>query len=344
MAKPRPSAGIGNGSVLIPRSASLRAISANALSLCLRPLRTVATTARFALVKGIPHGMPSCKLGRSAASGFLRIDMDMYKIHVSGTCSRRRHGGFENNFVALPATDEGQDVLHDDPRFVKILRAQSGISNLHGRFAGERALSKIRLISSSLASPPSLLEVLFDCGILIVVYDTPIRRVSISRANSAKSSIPLRPSGNSFKNDFHSWTHTNIYHNPHTILLRTRRLRPLCPSHFAMERGLAMIQPGLRSDKSMPSPTQKTSARIGTSYQSNDEQHQDRPDSGGNDLIYGPGADVDAQAREQPTPDKRADDSNSDVTDDTKAPAGYQLPSHPTCDEAHHQYDDQTFA
>jgi hypothetical protein len=92
------------------------------------------------------------------------------------------------------------------------------------------------------------------------------------------------------------------------------------------------------------SPTQKSAAWIAASYQSNDEQYQDRPNSSGDDLIDDPGPNMDSQVREYPTSDKRAHDSNGDVTDETEAPAGYDFPSQPTCNEANQQYDYQTFA
>jgi hypothetical protein len=46
------------------------------------------------------------------------------------------------------------------------------------------------------------------------------------------------------------------------------------------------------------SPTQKSPAWIAASYQSNDEQYQDRPNCSGDDLIDDPCPDVDTQARE----------------------------------------------
>src|SRR5258708_1008805 len=45
-------------------------------------------------------------------------------------------------------------------------------------------------------------------------------------------------------------------------------------------------------------PTQKSAAWIAASYQSNDEQYQDRPNSSGDDLIDDPGPNMDSQVRE----------------------------------------------
>jgi len=94
----------------------------------------------------------------------------------------------------------------------------------------------------------------------------------------------------------------------------------------------------------LQSPTQESPAWIAAAYQSNEEQHQDRSNSSGDDLIDDPGPDVDAQPREQPAPDQRAHYSNGDVTDETEAAAGYDLPRQPSCNQADQQYHDQTFA
>jgi hypothetical protein len=50
-----------------------------------------------------------------AASCLNRADVDMKKIHMRGTWLRCRQGGFENNFISIPTTDQSQDVLHDGP-------------------------------------------------------------------------------------------------------------------------------------------------------------------------------------------------------------------------------------
>jgi hypothetical protein len=39
----------------------------------------------------------------------------MKKIHMRGTWLRGRQGGFENNFISIPTTDQSQDVVHDEP-------------------------------------------------------------------------------------------------------------------------------------------------------------------------------------------------------------------------------------
>ena len=93
----------------------------------------------------------------------------------------------------------------------------------------------------------------------------------------------------------------------------------------------------------MRSPTPpKPSTR--TSYQSDDEQDENRSYRGDEGLIDKAGSDVDPQPREQPAANESAYDSNGDIADETEAPAGHYLSRQPSRNEANQQDDEQVFA
>jgi hypothetical protein len=53
---------------------------------------------------------------------------------------------------------------------------------------------------------------------------------------------------------------------------------------------------------------------------------------------------MDTELREQPTPDKRANDPDSDIGDEAEASPSYDLPCQPSRYETDQQDDEQTFA
>jgi hypothetical protein len=99
----------------------------------------------------------------------------------------------------------------------------------------------------------------------------------------------------------------------------------------------------LHQQKRMRSPTPpKRSTR--TSYQSDDEQDENRSYRGDEGLIDKTGSYADPQPREQPAANESAYDSNRDIADETEAPAGHYLSRQPSGNEANQQDDEQVFA
>jgi hypothetical protein len=78
--------------------------------------------------------------------------------------------------------------------------------------------------------------------------------------------------------------------------------------------------------------------------ESEDDQEQHGPDRCRDDGSDNPGAEVDAKPGKQPTADERADDSNADIGDDTKAGAAHDLSGQPTGDETDQQDYEKTFS
>ena len=52
---------------------------------------------------------------------------------------------------------------------------------------------------------------------------------------------------------------------------------------------------------------------------------------------------MDAELRQQPTPNESAYDSNEEIAKEPKSGALHDLASQPSSDEADHQYDQETF-
>ena len=71
------------------------------------------------------------------------------------------------------------------------------------------------------------------------------------------------------------------------------------------------------------------------------DQKQYCTDGGGYDRGNDPGAEVDAQLRQQPTADQGADDPNAEIGNETVAGTSYNLAGQPSRDEADQQNDEK---
>ena len=90
--------------------------------------------------------------------------------------------------------------------------------------------------------------------------------------------------------------------------------------------------------------TPPSAARPATAaHQPDDQQEYQRADGGVDDRRDKARADVDAELRKQPAPDRGAYDADNEVADEPKPGALHDLAGELSCNEADHQYDEETF-
>jgi hypothetical protein len=93
-----------------------------------------------------------------------------------------------------------------------------------------------------------------------------------------------------------------------------------------------------------PSATPAGSPSASAANEADDQQQDQRADGGVDDSRNEARAKMDAELRKQPTTDECADDPNDDIADDPEPGASHDLAGQPSCNEADHQYDKETFA
>src|SRR3990170_7447614 len=83
-----------------------------------------------------------------------------------------------------------------------------------------------------------------------------------------------------------------------------------------------------------------TRPRLSSDHQAHHQQHDDRADHGIDDLGDEAAADVDANARQQPSAHHGADDADDDVADEPEAAPGHDLSREPAGNRADHEPND----
>jgi hypothetical protein len=120
----------------------------------------------------------------------------------------------------------------------------------------------------------------------------------------------------------------------------------LAPDFVEFKRGRAWR--GLRARSGVrllppPAPAPTAAKAAATSQQPNHKQKQDGANGGVDDRRDNPGPEMDAELRQQPATNERADNAYDEIADEPESGPPHDLAGQPAGHKTDHHYDQKTF-